>query len=111
MMCSRWRLPDLLRELPQVTIPLEKPGLSNVGSSKRVNEDAKAALRFLCHPGWPKKSTPEVQLIKALILMLLVPYILTDHRLVATDLRNEVNPRPAMLPHKMTLFRFVWKLA
>jgi len=85
----------------RVTIPRQSRGLSNVSRSKRLNGDANAAPQFLSHPGWPKKSTPEVQLIEALILMLLVTNILTDHRLVSTYRRNEVTPRPEMLPHKI----------
>ena len=42
-------------------------------------------------------------MIEALILLLLVPNILTDDRLVPTDRRNEVTPRPEMLPHTMAL--------
>jgi hypothetical protein len=55
----------------------------------------------MSHPGWPTSSTPEVQLITALILLLWVADIFTDHRLVATDRRDEVPSRPTMLPYKI----------
>src|SRR5260370_41336572 len=49
------------------------------------------------------RSTPQIYLLQAAVLSLLISDVLPYHRFVSTDGRGEVPSRPQMLPHKITL--------
>jgi len=46
---------------------------------------------------------PQSQLIQSLVLLLPVPNVLPNHRVVATDGRDEIPAVPELLPHKVAL--------
>src|SRR5258708_4842743 len=53
---------------------------------------------------WPLKwpSPPEVHLLQALVLLLLVADVVPDHLFVAPDCRNEIPARPEALPDEIS---------
>ena len=70
--------------------------------SKRLSGVANAAPTFLGHLKGGG-SAPEVELFESLIFELLVANVLANQRLVPTYRRDEVPPRPKVLPHKIAL--------
>ena len=69
--------------------------------SKRLVVVANAAPHSWDHLLGGRSS--QAELIQPLVLLLLVLDVLADHRLVATDRRDEVPAGPEILPHEIAL--------
>ena len=67
----------------KVSIPRQSRGLSFVSRSKRHGGVANAAPISFGHLVGGR-SSPQVQLVQALVFVLLIPDVLADHRLVPT---------------------------
>src|SRR5882672_300855 len=48
-------------------------------------------------------STPQIELIQALVFVLLVPDVFTNHRFVASDGGDEIPSGPEVLPNEIAL--------
>ena len=86
--------------------PPAEPGALGIGPLEAANRVADATLHL-----WPPeggRSAPQIHLIQAAVLLLLVPDVLAYHRLVPTYRRDEVPSGPEMLPHNISLLLAVY---
>ena len=79
--------------------PPAEPGAFGCEPLKAAGGVANAAPR-LATSRW---LSPQSQLVEPDVLLLLLPNVVADHRLIAPDGRDETAARPEVLPHEVPL--------